>query len=57
METLGGVSRQAALSRQREAARTAALLRDAEDATNKVHAKLAEQDRYIGILGHDFATR
>jgi signal transduction histidine kinase len=53
VETLGGVSRQAALSRQREAARTAALLRDAEDATNKVHAKLAEQDRYIGILGHD----
>ena len=53
VETLGGVSRQAAVSRQREAARTAALLRDAEDATNKVHAKLVEQDRYIGILGHD----
>jgi signal transduction histidine kinase len=53
VETLGSLSRQVALSRTREAERTAALIRDAEDATQEVHTKLINQDRYIGILGHD----
>jgi signal transduction histidine kinase len=53
VETLGGVSRHAALSRQKHAADTAALVRGAEEAAQRVHAKMVEQDRYIGILGHD----